>query len=206
MSDLHQLYELVHLDRLCHNLFFHDFCCRVIGIGDLVETPYGQGVVIDCVRAQEGFREFLISIFDNQQIVKLNRLALNKIGMMDEFDDEIDMPDLDALINETEPEPMEIEGVAAAPLAQGAPKGRFAKIKNQEDVDDLAEECNAKLTKSQMRWAVRIFRGELHISLYLDCLHLQQIRPTAAISCSTTQQNRTPHSPPNSKKNYTDHA
>ncbi len=143
----------------CQTLFSHYFCCRVIGIGDLVETPYGQGVVIDCVRAQEGFREFVISIFDNQQIVKLNRLALHKIGTMDEFEDEIEMPDLDALINETDPEPMDIEGAAAAPLAQGAPKSRFATIDNPEDVDDLAEERNAKLTKSQTRWAVQIFRG-----------------------------------------------
>ncbi len=125
-----------------------------------METMYGQGVVVDCVRTIFGYREFVVTIFDTQQIVRLNRLAITKVASMEEFDNEIEMPNLEPMLAALDEDNIDVEPLFPEPMEHQPAAERFATIDNDNDVDDLAEERTAKLTKSQTRWAVRIFRGE----------------------------------------------
>ena len=125
-----------------------------------METMYGQGVVVDCVRTIFGYREFVVTIFDNQQVVRLNCLAITKIARMEEFDKEIEMPNLEPMLAAWDQEEIDVDQLFPEPMDQQPSEGRFATINNENDVDDLAEEHTVKLTKSQTRWAVRIFQGE----------------------------------------------
>ena len=73
-----------------------------------MDTLYGQGVVVDCVRTIFGYHEFVVTIFDNQQVVRLNRLAITKIASMEEFDEEIELPNLEPMLAEWDHPPFEV--------------------------------------------------------------------------------------------------
>ena len=112
----------------------------------------GDGVVVDAVAEGFGYRIFHVQLFDSGEIVKVNRLEVEKIDTLDEFEEEMVCEDgFEDVVVEAESEDL--------PTIEPPKKKRFVVVESEAEIDDLADEQMTRLTQAQTRWAVKIFRG-----------------------------------------------
>ena len=92
---------------------------------------------------------------------EVDRLKIWKITDVDEMtgDFEVDLP--------PDPPPLVFDGEAVD--TDDVPTNKhFAEPENEDEVDKLAAQCQAKETTNQTRWAVKIFRGKNILFLLLQ--------------------------------------
>ena len=134
--------------KICDVILF----CRRIEIGHTVSSVYGDGVVVEAVKEGFGYRIFHVQLFDSGQIVKVNRLEVEKIDTLEEFDEDMVCEDgFEDVVVEVESEDL--------PTIEAPKKKRFVVVESEAEIDDLADGRMARLTQAQTRWAVKIFRG-----------------------------------------------
>ena len=165
----------------CHfhwSLFFWSFCRRYVE-GEAVQTPYGDGIFTEIVEDSLHIVSFRVQLFEDgtyrrcfvHQLYPIAKLTgIHDDVAMDEavFDQpdqghEIAM-DVPADIFDTEmvfqDEPEVVDRLPDIPPPQVQPRTkRFATLESHDDLESLADQRNAKGTKSNTRWAVKIFKG-----------------------------------------------
>ncbi len=136
---------------------------RTIQDGDVVQCPYGDGVVKSETMTGFGWH-YHVKLFENDEVHEVSKEEVEKI---DPFDDKF----FDELVPDEAWEPIYVEDEVASgetetdddlpTIEPPETKKRFVVPDSSGDVDDLAAERQAKLTQAQTWWAVKIFCGKL---------------------------------------------
>ncbi len=159
---------------------------RQIYQGDYVATPYGQAVVKQIILIHNRYNDYLVQVIDSGELKHLYAHQIRRLDPFEVFGPDFLMDGVEEAMEAAEDvqvvHVMEdghpaapVPPQAAAPEAASAlepevvvakfqaltvskPK-RFAKPKNRQDIEALADERQSKQTKQQTRWAVKMFRG-----------------------------------------------
>ena len=111
-----------------------------------------------------GFPDYIMCMVDTGDFKTMHKHEIYPLeGLGDAFDDNDDAFASDPHLYYTQTE-FELElndpedGFSELPTIE-PPKKRFAVLESRIDLENMADERNAPQTKSQTRWAVKIFKG-----------------------------------------------
>ena len=155
------------------------FLCRRYVEGEAVQTPYGDGIITEIVQDSLHIVTFIVQLFEDgsyrkcfvHQLYPIAKITgIHDDNLTDEMvfhqppevqpmDFEVPNEVFDGeMVFEVQPEDVDRLPDILPPTVQPRKK-RFATLESRGDLESLADERNARGTKSNTRWAVKIFKG-----------------------------------------------